>query len=692
MSELSVFRLWRRRILVLVLAAAALSSTWILQNALFWRYPVTVARLGPVIAPFVPDFYFKKMNRAFENQSEGHLYLLADRALRESPERYREILSFMDDWTVSVLAKRPPRPFDYPGWACDLVTRDDRIFVFDIRGRIFEAKNESLHWIYAPETRTESPVVAGDFAADGAALLLCENGQILRVSPAVLETGAKEERFWGPLEIMETFLPDSPSARNMPVRLVDIAVRQDTQSVCVLDNFNRVWDVGEKRLLLEGDRSCNLAKALHFTSTNQPVTIDVNNRLSYDKEKIEFPFRCDYFHPIVRDFLLSHGERGLMVLDLNGNIHYTGSAPMYEDAVQPGSIIDRYKKMAYLPRRDSILLLDNRFRLTQAEIDPGGMTARNKIGAMIESGNLITAYNILSTLWRKSSQFTTVCYDMLQTDEIRNMAGHVMYDPSDSIDLYVDMLPVSEDLILLIDRWGRLITENRGSLFLMEGTGLVSWPRTDAIDAALAGDRVYFLCRDGTVWYYAYPDFFGRTLPPFERSPKRWGDLGDFRSGVPWIGIEASADGRELIAVNATGYTVRTGLDDKTLLQTLQLPVEGNALFDFAFKQDESGFSIAYTSREGPASVYTSANEKTATVANTKFGWSVIADIQFSSGGNIILLDRYGVIHQYNPVLQFSEKPYTVIMDAAAFRFLPGGEKALWLRTNGELRRLRVKQ
>lgn len=692
MSERIVFRPWRKRLLVLVVAAAALSSAWILQNALFWRYPATVVQFGPIVSPFIPDFYFKKMNQAFENHSETHLYLLADRALDESPGRYRDILSFLDDWTISILAKRPPQPFDYPGWACDVACWENNVYIFDRWGRIFLKKDENLRWIFAPETQIDSPVVAADFSPDGSALLLCEKGQLLRIPKTTLETGSKEEHFWGTVEPVDTFLPDPPSARNMPVKMIDIAIKHDTQTVCVLDNFNRVWDRAEKQLLLEGDRSSNLARALHFTANHQPVTIDVNNRLSYNRDTAQFPFRCDYFHPIVRDFLLTHDEQGLMVLDLNGNVHYSGYAPMYEDVVQPGSIIDRYKKMCYLPSRDAILLLDNRYRLTQADIDPGGLTARNKIGAMIDSGNLTTAFNMLSTLWKKSSQFTTVCYDLLQTDEVRKMAGHYMYDPSDAIDLYVDLLPVNENLILLVDRWGRLVAENRGSLFLLEGTGLVSWPRTEVVDAALAGERVFFLCRDGTVWFYSYPELFGHELTPFERTPRLWGDLGDYRTGMPWIGIETLNANRELIAVCANGFTVRVTVDDRKLIEEIQLPAEGNALFDFDLKETGNGFSLAYTPSEGPARIFQSIENKTITVPNTDFGWAVITDVHFSIDDNIILLDRYGVIHQYNPILQLSEKPYTVIMDAAAFRLLPGNDKALWLRNNGEIRKLRVKQ
>ena len=68
-----------------------------------------------------------------------------------------------------------------------------------------------------------------------------------------------------------------------------------------------------------------------------------------------------------------------MVLDLNGNIHYSGSTVVYEDVVSPGNIIDRYIRLIHQTVEDSLLLLDNRYRLVKAEVDKGGATTREKI-------------------------------------------------------------------------------------------------------------------------------------------------------------------------------------------------------------------------------------------------------------------------------------------------------------------------
>jgi len=696
MSEVSHSRVWRKRILALVLLAAGITSAWILQNALFWRYPVLVTKVGPVLSPFIPDFYYKQLIEIHPQKNESYLYWLADRALEESPEHYQEILQFMDAWTISALAMLPPQAFDHPGWACDLAFLPgppDRVLVFDQFGRIFSyQENKPLEWIFAPQSRVESPVVAADLLPDGSVAMLCKDGQILTVSREILEKGWSGEEIWHPVERLGRFLPPPPSTRHLPVEMVDLAVQRETGILCVLDNFNRVWDFHKQSLLLEGYPSYNHVVALHLTFSNLPVTIDVNNRLSYDRSKIQFPFENDWFNPIIRDFQFTPDEKGMIILDLNGNLHYIGATPIYRDIVLPGEIVDRYRRMLALPGQDALLLLDNRYRLVKAELDPSGAVSRQKIGSMIERGALSSAYNTLTVLWNKSSHFTSICYDLIDTEVIRNVAGLLMYRPCDAIPVYVDMLPFEDDFIVLLDRWGRLVFLNKGVLFLLEGSGLVSWPRTEAIDGALGDQKILFLCQDGTVWQYPFPRFFGEQQPPFGRTPYLWGDLRDYAEGERWIGIESVRGRTELLALSANGLLLRLDLASGALLEQTRLETKGKLLFDMAVRNEGDFFSLAYTSREGPAFVYTSEDKQSHEIPTSQFGWDVLSDIQFSEGKNIVLLDRYGVIHQYNPILQFSDKPYTVIMDAAALRFLPSADKAIWLRNNGDMRLLRVKK
>lgn len=693
MNDIERSRLWRKRLVAAILAAAALASCWILQNNLFWRYPIWLTRVGPLVSPFVPDFYYKNMQFAFERSNQANLYWMADRALEESPELYREILTFMDDWTVATLATLPPQPFDYPGWACDLalLPGGNRALIFDRLGRIFLHEGQNLKWVFVPDTQIEKLVVAGEVEADGNALILCENGRIFRVGKDVLELGSKEKAVWAKPEPAYDYLPPPPSQRNLPVKMVDIAIRGDG-AVCVLDNFNRVWEVESKTLLLQGKPSYNLAQALHFNYSQQPVTVDVNDQLSYDSEQMKLPFPVAWFHPIVRDFLFTPDEKGLMILDLNGNIHYMGSTPIYKDIVQPGAIIDRYKKMTYLPDRDALLLLDNRYRRMEAGLDVDGSTAQRKIGNMIETGNYATAFNILSVLWRRSSVFTPICYELMDTQVIRNLPGAMMYIPEDAIPLYVDLLPVEENMAVLIDRWGRLVAFNKGVLFLLEGTGLASWPRSEAVDGAFANGRVFFVCQDGTVWQYEFRRFFGEQSTSFERTPSLWKDLREFGEDARWIGIETAGNGDELAALSAGGLLVRLAVNDGRLIEKTQIGAEGSAIFDFDFRDTGDGYAVAYTPPEGPAYIYTSRDGQRREAANSRFGWPVIGDIRFTRDENILLLDRYGVTHQYDSIHRFSDKPYTAIMDAMAFRYLPSGERALWMRSNGEIRTLRVRE
>ena len=114
MKDILYSRVWRKRFVFLLLLAAIFSAVWILQNALFWRYPIAATHIGPVVSSIVPDFYYKRMKQAFDQSFESHLYWLGERAIEESPGKYREILEFMDDWTIATLAKIPPEPSIIP--------------------------------------------------------------------------------------------------------------------------------------------------------------------------------------------------------------------------------------------------------------------------------------------------------------------------------------------------------------------------------------------------------------------------------------------------------------------------------------------------------------------------------------------------------------------------------------------------
>ncbi len=691
MTDIFYSRIWRKRILFLVVALALISSAWVLQNALFWRYPFVATKIGPVISPVIPNFYYTRMQQAFDQNFETHLYWLGDKAMQESPGHYKEILNFMDDWTISTVGKIPPKPFDYPGWARDIAIQpggSHQAYVFDRYGRIFRYDNsERLRWIYAPDKLIDSPVVAGDFTNTGDALLLTKEGGIYQVSKSILDS-YQDEVLWEPVETFRSFIPESPGKRDMPIHLVDLAVRQNTNTVCVVDNYNRVWNTEDDSLLLVGEPSYNLVKALHFVN-NQPVTIDVNNRLSYDKNQIQFPFSTKWFYPIIRDFYITEDQKGILMLDLNGKVHYTGSTIIYEDVVSPGDIIDRYIKITKLQSKDRLLLLDNRYRVVTAGIDTGGVTTRKKVQTMIEAGSYISAYNTLAKLWKKGSHFTPICYEMLDTKALRAIEGMPLYEPADSIDMVVDVLPLREDFIIMLDRWGRLIYENKGVLFLLEGSGLVHWPRSEAIDGTLAKNRVMLLTDDGQIWEYHHPQIFGQKHEIFDRSPKRWLNLNDLAPNQTWIGIEGSAEGDRIYAVSKNGTLLEIPLENSSNYSQQQLSTQ-KEIFDIAYRSTPRGYQLAYTSREGPASIYNSWSNECQLIMTSDFGWGVVSDITFSGGENIVLLDRYGVIHQYNALYEFSEKPYTVIMDAMAIRIFPEAKKAIWVRSNGEMRRLRM--
>jgi hypothetical protein len=687
MKDILYSRVWRKRFVFLLLLAAIFSAVWILQNALFWRYPIAATHIGPVVSSIVPDFYYKRMKQAFDQSFESHLYWLGERAIEESPGKYREILEFMDDWTIATLAKIPPEPFDYPGWARDFAqhpAHPEQVFVFDRYGRIFFYNGNKLKWIFAPDKLIPDEIVAGDFTPEGHALLLSSQGKIYRVQQSVYQEGIEGNVVWTNPETLNTFLPAPPKHREIEVHLVDLAIQPVTNQVCVLDNLNRVWNVDTQEMILQGEPSINLVRSLHFASNQEPLTIDVNNRLSYNSQKLEFPFKGNWFFPIVRDFRLTPDEKGIMVLDLNGNIHYSGSTVVYEDVVSPGNIIDRYIRLIHQTVEDSLLLLDNRYRLVKAEVDKGGATTREKIKGMITAGNYISAVNTLMNLWKKGTQFTALCYEILDTEIVRAVEGFPLWKPEDAINLYVDALVLREDFIILVDRWGRLVYEDGGTLFLLEGSGLDSWPRTEVRDATLAQNRVLFLTGDGSVWEYHFPQIFGQKNALFEHTPKRWGILQDYQPDTRWAAIEADVDSNTLYALSENGILLELNLEDKSLQYS------GAPLFDFSLQKDERGYQIACMSRRGPLSIYESWSDSSRVVPNTDFGWDVIRDVAFASASNLLVLDEYGVIHQFPPTYTMSEKPYSYIRDVIAIRYLPEKQQLLWIRSNGEVRRLRI--
>jgi hypothetical protein len=686
---------WRKWFIILVLLTVGISSAWILENALFWRYPSLIHTIGPYVSPIVPDFYYKKMQQAHKQNNEANLYVLADLALQESPERYKEILELMDAWTVTTVSHLPPRPYDYPGWACDLVrmkNSDNQVLVFDVLGRIFRYEKKQLTWIFAPSKQIPSPVVAGDLLSDDSAVFLCENGQLYKIPISILTQETQSYPIWETPQEIAHFIPEAPTRRNIPIQMVDLSIQRGNDKICVLDNFNRVWDIETKKMMLQGFPSNNLTQSLHLTFQNQPVTIDVNNQLSYPKETVTLPFDTTWFHPIVRDFLFTPDEQGIMILDLNGNIHYYGSTPIYKDVVTPGEIVDRYKKMIHLPQDQSILLLDNRYRLKKAGLDPKGATARQKIGNMIAGGNISTAYKILNVLWNQSSQYTHVCYDILNTEILREMPGMMMYNRNDGIKMIVDVFPLDEDLIVCIDRWGRLIYINQGVLFLLEGSGLVSWPRTEAINGTVGINQIMFLCKDGSIWQYPYPRFFRESDPEFKRVPRKWLDLNSQIDGHHWIGIETSSDKTEIAALSSKGLLIRIDMMTKHIVETIQIPTKETHIFDFDYIKEGLQINVAFSSKEGPAWIYNHETREIKALENTHFGWPAVNDILFSRSGSVILLDLYGVIHQYPPVLQFAEKPYTIFEDAVCLRFLKKYERVLWVRGNGFMNTIKVTQ
>ena len=137
--------------------------------------------------------------------------------------------------------------------------------------------------------------MAGDFTPEGHALLLSSQGKIYRVQQSVYQEGIEGNVVWTNPETLNTFLPAPPKHREIEVHLVDLAIQPVTNQVCVLDNLNRVWNVDTQEMILQGEPSINLVRSLHFASNQEPLTIDVNNRLSYNSQKLEFPFKGNWF-------------------------------------------------------------------------------------------------------------------------------------------------------------------------------------------------------------------------------------------------------------------------------------------------------------------------------------------------------------------------------------------------------------
>ena len=81
---------WRQRWLVLVFTMISLCSGWILQDALFSRYPFLGSKLGPVLQWVVPDFYYRLLNKTVKAGEENYLYYFCDQAMEESPAKYKK--------------------------------------------------------------------------------------------------------------------------------------------------------------------------------------------------------------------------------------------------------------------------------------------------------------------------------------------------------------------------------------------------------------------------------------------------------------------------------------------------------------------------------------------------------------------------------------------------------------------------
>ena len=563
-------------------------------------------------------------------------------------------------------------------------------YIFDKYGRVFQYQNKTLLWLFAPEHQLSSLVAAGDVEADGSVILITKDGSAYRITAQQIEKAKKEGTLWADPQEVYKFLPKSPSQLDFPVTLVDVSIKPDDNKIFVLDNYNRVWDLSARTMVLQGKPSKDLAIAMHFAQRQYPLTIDVNNQLSCNETSFRLPFKNPWFFPIVRDFLLTPDEKGIMIMDLNGNLHYSGLTSIFETAVTPGKIMDRFKKMAYIPSQDTLLLLDDRYRVLETGIDLTGAVARNKLQAMLDGGDYANAYNTLRVLWNKGSQFTPICYDLMNTERLRNIRGTAMYQERDTVNMFVDVLPVHEDLILLLDRWGRIVYENKGNYVLLEGSGITRWPRGEVLDGTLTANGVFFVCTDGTVWNYPYPLFFGDPQKANQNTPQLYCDLNDYIPGAQWTSIEAGSDGTKLYALTSAGKAVVVSLGDKTKIEELQLPPEAQNLFDMAYTSSPQGYALACTSPSGPIFIYTEWEKKWSTVPQSFFGGPVLSDITFSRDLNVIVTDQFGVIHQFQPCMDFSKVLYSAIQDALALRMMPSRNKAIWVRNNGEFTWLRV--
>src|SRR5690606_9698459 len=133
------------------------------------------------------------------------------------------------------------------------------------------------------------------------------------------------------------------------------------------------------------------------------------------------------------------------------------------------------------------------------------------------------------------------------------------------------------------------VYEDGGTLFLLEGSGLDSWPRTEVRDATLAQNRVLFLTGDGSVWEYHFPQIFGQKNALFEHISKRWGILQDYQPDTRWAAIEADVDSNTLYALSENGILLELNLEDKSLVLKKDLQYSGAPLFDFSLQKDERG-------------------------------------------------------------------------------------------------------
>ncbi len=685
---------WKKIVLILLIISAGLGSAWVLQNALFWHYPATIQQMGPYLSTVMPDYYYKHMQNSFKNNTQNHLYWIADRALEESPERYRDILEFMNEWVITTLAKSLPAQYDDAGWARDMYIQrgqETRVFIFDKMGRIFIKDEETLDWIYSPIQPLPSLLTAGEITSDGDALLLTKAGQLYHIKKSTLDQGMEDKTVWDNPELVKHFSPEAITAPPLPVHLIDMEIHSGNGHICVLDNMNRVWDMETETLLLQGISSYNTAIAFQFTQNHQPVTININNQLSYDKRQVRFPFRAQWFNPIVRDLLLTNSDEGLITLDLNGNTHYSGDTSLYENNVTTPAIIDRFIKIKQLPSRESLLLLDNRYRLYTIELDMSGVSIHSRMENMIQAGQLSQAYKHLRRMWRRSSELTSVCYDLVNTDFIRKARGVRMFESFDEIPLFVDVFPINERLIILLDRWGRLVYDIAGKSFMLDGSGLYTWPQYDVRDGTLVEDGLLFLCTNGQVWHYPSVSTIYQNESLMAHRPTKWIDLNDFERGALWIGVESLNFGREVVALSSTGVLLRIDTINRRLIEKVNIPTTQNMIYKYDCRQSPDGLVVAFSSQGGPPYLYTHWNREVKAVPHSKFDWDAVADIRLLDDNNVLVMDRFGVLHPSDAPIKFHDTLSTPIADAISIKMIPGTEKAIWLRSNGDRRIFRKK-